>query len=224
LDREEMVALLFNGRARIGNDHPIVKNLPFYDADAVPQRTRDIEQARSLLADAGFPDGLSSVINHGDPQEIPDLAAIIQRNAAEAGFDLQVNQHPNSTFYGDSWCPESTGDEPPCINADEFGIVDWGHRPVPDVYLTSALQTNGVWNASVYANEDFDALVTQYQASVTVEDQKSAIGQIQKHLWENVPASYPYFFDFLSATRTGVEGLTFTALGHIVLNGASLST
>ena len=222
-DREEMVALLFGGKARIGNDHPIIKSLPFYDPDAVPQRTRDIDRARSLLADAGFPNGFASAINHGEVQEVPDLAAIIQRNAADAGFDLAVNQHPQATFYGDSWCPESAEGEPPCLNADEFGIVDWGHRPTPDVYLTSALETNGVWNASVYANADFDALVKSYQAAVDVAGQTSAISQIQKHLWENVPASYPYFFDYLSATRAGVEGVVFTPLGHILLNGASVS-
>ena len=223
IDREEMVALLYGGKARIANDHPIVKSLPFYDPDAVPQRTRDIEQARSLLADAGFPDGLSSAINHGELQEIPDLAAIIQRNAADAGFDLAVNQHPQATFYGDSWCPESAEGEPPCFNSSEFGIVDYGHRPTPDVYLTSALETNGVWNSSVYANADFDALVKDYQGAIDVAGQKTAIGQIQTHLWENVPAIYPYFFDYLSATRAGVEGIVFTPLGHIIVNGASLS-
>ena len=222
-DRDEMVTLLFAGKGRIGNDHPIVKNLPFYDPDAVPQRTRDIDQARSLLAEAGFPDGMKSAINHGELQEIPDLAAIIQRNALDAGFDLAVNQHPQATFYGDSWCPERAEGEPPCFNADQFGIVDWGHRPTPDVYLTSALETNGVWNASVYANADFDALVKSYQQAVDVAGQTSAISQIQKHLWENVPASYPYFFDYLSATRAGVEGVVFTALGHIIIHGASLS-
>ena len=223
LDREEMVALLFEGRARIGNDHPIVKSLPFYDPDAVPQRTRDIPQARSLLADMGFPDGISSSISHGEVQEVPDLAAIIQRNAADAGFDLAVDQHPQATFYGDSWCPESAEGEPPCFNSSEFGIVDYGHRPTPDVYLTSALETNGVWNSSVYANAEFDALVKQYQGAIDVASQKSAIGQIQKHLWENVPASYPYFFDYLAATKAELQGVTFSALGHILLNQASLS-
>jgi peptide/nickel transport system substrate-binding protein len=136
---------------------------------------------------------------------------------------LAVNQHPQATFYGDSWCPESADGEPPCFNSSEFGIVDYGHRPTPDVYLTSALETNGVWNSSVYANADFDALVKDYQAAIDVQGQKTAIGSIQQHLWENVPAIYPYFFDYLSATRAGVEGIVFTPLGHIIVNGASLS-
>ncbi len=223
IDRDEMVQLLYSGRARIGNDHPIVASLPFYDPDAVPQRTRDLDRSRSLLADAGFPDGLASSISHGELQEIPDLAAIIQRNASEVGIELSVNQFPQATFYGDSWCPESAEGQPPCFNSSEFGIVDYGHRPTPDVYLTSALETNGVWNSSVYANAEFDGFVKDYQAAIDVAGQKAAIGKIQAHLNENLPAIYPYFFDYLSATRVGLDGMVFTPLGHVITNGASLS-
>jgi peptide/nickel transport system substrate-binding protein len=66
-------------------------------------------------------------------------------------------------------------------------------------------------------------LVKEYQAAVNVEGQTAAISQIQKHLWENVPASYPYFFNFLSASRREVDGLIPTALGHVILSGASVT-
>ena len=95
-DRNEMVELLFDGKASIGNDHPIITNLPFYDPDAVPQRVRDIDAARAALAEGGMSDGLSVELNHGELQEIPDLAAIIQRNATDAGFDVTVRQHTHS--------------------------------------------------------------------------------------------------------------------------------
>ena len=147
LDREEMVDLLFAGGARIANDHQVLESLPFYDPDAVEQRSKNVDRARELLAEAGV-DEINAVLNTGDIQDIPDLAAIVQRNCAEAGINLEINTQPNSTFYGDSWCPESAEGEPPCFNSDPIGIVDWGHRPVPDVYFTSNLTTGGVWNAS----------------------------------------------------------------------------
>lgn len=55
-DREQMVNTLFSGRAEIANDHPILSTLPFFDADATPQRTRDIDMAKQLIADAGATD------------------------------------------------------------------------------------------------------------------------------------------------------------------------
>ncbi len=229
LDREQMVATLFEGQGIVANDHPIYPTLPFFDADATPQRPRDIEMARQLLSDAGFPDGLSDTLQVGDIGEVPDLAAIVQQNCAEAGINLEVNVTPNSDFYGEFWCtgaswgsqPETGGPGRPCGASAGIGIVDYGHRPVPDIFLTRALQTDGDWNSSNYADSDYDALVTQYQASVDVEGQKAAIGGIQQKLHEDGPAMYPFFFNYLGGHDSSVSGVEVTALGHIQLQNAS---
>ncbi|MGI9614150.1 MAG: ABC transporter substrate-binding protein, partial [Acidimicrobiales bacterium] len=219
LDREQMVTTLFSGRAEVANDHPVLPSLPFFDPDATPQRTRDIDMAKSLLAEAGV-ESITANIECGDIQEVPELAAIIQQNAAEAGFDLSVQVQDNSTFYGDSWCPGGPDDRP-CGDADEFGIVDYGHRPVPDIYFSSALATGGVWNSSNYASEEFDQQLSNYRTSVDVDGQKTAIGEIQKILHEDTPACYPYFYNYLSGHDSSVSGVSSTALGHTILSKAS---
>ncbi len=219
LDRDQMVATLFSGRAEVANDHPVLSSLPFFDPDAVPQRTRDIDMAKSLLAEAGV-ESITANIECGNLQEIPELAAIIQQNAAEAGFELSVQVQDNSTFYGDSWCPGGPDDRP-CGDADEFGIVDYGHRPTPDVYFSSALATGGVWNSSNYASDDFDRLLSEYRTSVDVDGQKKAIGEIQKLLHEDTPACYPFFFNYLSGHDSSVSGMISTALGHTIVSSAS---
>ncbi len=219
LDREQMVSTLFNGRAEVANDHPVLSSLPFFDEAATPQRTRDIEKAKSLLAEAGV-DRISATIDIGNLGEIPEMAAIMQQNAAEAGFDLTVNTQDNSTFYGDAWCPGGT-DERPCADATEFGIVDYGHRPVPDIYLSAALSTGGVWNSSNYANPDFDQKLSEYRTSVDVEGQKAAIGEIQKILHEDTPACYAVFYNYLSGHDSSVSGVQVTALGHVITSKAS---
>jgi peptide/nickel transport system substrate-binding protein len=109
----------------------------------------------------------------------------------------------------------------PCDNSSEFGIVDYGHRPIPDIFLGSALSSGGVWNSSNYANPDFDAKLSEYRTSVDVDGQKAAISEIQKIVWEDVPASYPYFFDYLGGHDSSVSGVQTTALGHTVLGKAS---
>ena len=219
LDREQMVTTLFSGRAQVANDHPVVASLPFFDPDATPQRTRDIDMAKSLLAEAGV-ESITADIQCGNLGEVPELAAIIQQNAAEAGFDLSVQVQDNSTFYGDSWCPGGTDDRP-CADADEFGIVDYGHRPVPDIFFGSALATGGVWNSSNYASEEFDQQLSNYRTSIDVDGQKKAVGEIQKILHEDTPACYPYFFNYLSGHDSGVSGVRTTALGHTIVSSAS---
>ncbi len=221
-DREQMVNTLFAGRGLVANDHPVLQSLPFYDPDAVPQRSRDIDMAKQLLSDAGV-EGITAVIDTGDLQEIPDLAAIFQQNAAEAGINLTVNTQSNSTFYGAAWCPGANADDPnlPCDNSSEFGIVDYGHRPTPDVYFSSALASGGVWNSSNYANPEFDAKLSEYRQAIDVDGQKAAVGAMQKILWEDVPAVYPYFYNFLAGHDSSVTGVRTTALGHTIVSGAS---
>jgi len=189
LDREQMVSTLFSGRAEIANDHPILSTLPFFDADATPQRTRDIDKAKALLAEAGI-DEINSTFSCGDLGEVPDLAAIVQQNAAEAGINLQVDVQSNSTFYGDAWCPGANPDDPtlPCDGAGSFGAVDYGHRPIPDIFLSSALATGGVWNSSNYSSEEYDGLLSDYRTAPDVAGQKEAIGKIQKLLHVDQPA------------------------------------
>ncbi len=221
-DRDQMVNTLFSGRAVIANDHPILSSLPFFDPDATPQRTRDIEMAKQLIADSGVTD-LTGTIECGDLGEVPDLARIIQQNAAEAGFDLTVNVQSNSTFYGDSWCPGPNEDDPnlPCDGSSDLGIVDYGHRPTPDIFLSSALSSGGVWNSSNYASDEFDTQLSAYRTAIDVDGQKAAIGSIQQILHEDGPALYPYFFNFLVGHDASVSGVQSTALGHMLLARAS---
>ena len=148
-----MIATLFQGRAVIGNDHVIAPFMPIFNEGAVEQRTKDVEKAKSLLAEAGYEDGLQATLHAVDLQEIPQLAQLIQAGAAEAGIQLEIAVESGDTFYGTQWCPEGT---PPCSGAAELGIVDYGHRPVPDVFLNAALSTGGVWNSSQYSNPAFD--------------------------------------------------------------------
>ena len=74
-DREQMISTLFQGRAVIGNDHVIAPFMPFFNEGAVEQRTKDVERARSLLAEAGArgrsPGGAARRRPAGDPRSWP---------------------------------------------------------------------------------------------------------------------------------------------------------
>jgi len=101
------------------------------------------------------------------------------------------------------------------------GAVDYGHRPIPDIFLSSALSSGGVWNSSNYASDTFDGLLSDYRTAPDVDGQKTAIGAIQKLMHEDQPALYPYFFNFLAGHDENVSGVQATALGHIVTSKAS---
>ena len=220
LDREQMVTTLFSGRAEVANDHPVLPSLPFFDPDAVPQRTRDIEQAKSLLAEAG----VESITANIEWRESAGDPGARGHHPAERGRGRLRPRRPGSGqrhVLRRLMVPRGVPDDRPCADADEFGIVDYGHRPTPDVYFSSALATGGVWNSSNYASEEFDQQLSNYRTSVDVDGQQKAIGEIQKILHEDTPACYPYFFNYLSGHDSSVSGMSSTALGHTIVSNAS---
>ena len=219
-DREQMIQTLFQGRAVIANDHVIAPFMPFFNEGAVEQRTKDVERARSLLAEAGLEGGLQAVLHYAELQEIPELAQLIQSGAAEAGIDLELAIESLDTFYGSQWCPEEPAD-PPCSGAAELGIVDYGHRPTPDVFLNAALKTNGVWNSSQYSSTALDDAFTAYQESVGVEAQTEAAGTLETLLNDEVPIGLPFFYNYLSGHSNSFQGVRVSALGQMFTEKAS---
>ena len=206
LDRDAMIQQLFKGRADLGNDHVIAPIYPYFD-DSVPQRTRDVEKAKSLLAAAGTPT-ISAQLHAGQLLEIPDLATLIKSQAAEAGFNLEVAVENLETFYNAQWCPPEPAD-PPCSGAAELGIVDYGHRATPDVYLNAALKTKGIWNSSQYASSEFDAAFGEFQAAIGVDAQKTACKKIETILNEDVAVALPYWYNYLAGSSKKFSGILF---------------
>jgi peptide/nickel transport system substrate-binding protein len=110
-----------------------------------------------------------------------------------------------------------------------MSLVDYGHRSVPNVFLTAPLETinaktgTGPWNAAHFNNAQYDKLVAQYIAAVDVTTQKGLAGQIETLLLAQTPIIYGYFYNYLTATAQGVTGVYPTAIGHLFLYNAAKS-
>jgi peptide/nickel transport system substrate-binding protein len=214
LDRKAMIQSLFKGYSDLGNDNPFAPVYPFTDT-SVPQRERDVAKAKQLMSDAGA-SNISATLHAVKLQDIPDLAVLVKSGAADAGFNLNVSVEDAGPFYGKSWCPTQPKD-PPCSGDAELGIVDYGHRGVPDIYLNAALSTKGVWNSAQYHNPTYDAAFKSYQESVGVDAQKAAAGKIETMLLEDSPTLFPYFYNYLSAHSKQFANIEATAIGHMFL-------
>lgn len=204
LDREELVEGLLGGFGSVGNDHPIWDVFPMYDDGAVPQRTQDLEEAQALLEAAGYPDGFSARLDVLDFAEVALLAQTVEAWAAQIGIDLDVNVFDADTYYADYW-----------LAADQSaGIVNYGHRGVPHVYLGAPLLSTGTWNASHWNNPEYDALFAEFSGAPDTDTERELAGQIQSLLWEEVPFIVPYYIHFISVTVPNFEGLVTTGMGH----------
>lgn len=214
LDRERLVQGLMRGRAEPGNDSPFAPVYPSTDA-SVPQRTQDITQAKELLAAAGVTPGTKITLTTQRYQEIPEYAQLLQNAVREIGLEMELNVMDVGTYYGDAVFGKSNWLD------STMGITDFGHRGVPNVYLSAPLRSEGTWNAAHFKNAQYDTLAAGYIAALDLEAQKAEAGKIQRLLLEETPIIYGYFFDYLSATAQGVTGVNPTAMSQIFLDRAS---
>ncbi len=222
LNRPEIITALWKGYADLGNDSPFAPVFPSTDT-SVPQRVQNISQAKSLLAAAGHPSGFSTKLITEDFLEIPQYAQIVVQAAAAIGVKINLTVESSSQYYG-----KATFGNSDWLDAT-MSLVDYGHRSVPNVFLTAPLETTnatagtGPWNAAHFSNTQYDKLVAQYIAATDVSSQRSVAGQIQTLLLNETPIIFGYFYNYLTATAMGVNGVYPTAIGHLFLYNASKS-
>ena len=216
-DREKMIEKLLGGRGTVANDHVIFDLYPYFDA-SVEQRTVDIDKAKALLKEAGA-EGMSATLYFIKGAEMPGEATLIKEGAAKAGIDIKLVGSDYGSFYGKYWCPAEPAD-PPCSGAAELGIVDYGHRGTPNVFLNAAFSTKGVWNSSQYASEAFMKSFTAYQAAVGVDTQMAACKDIETVLNDDVPVGVCYSRTEMAAYNKKFQGIQNTAMGFTFLDAA----
>ena len=207
LDRNQIVQGLFQGKADLGNDSPFAPVYPMTDT-SVPQRNVNLDQAKSLLSEAGQSGGFSTELVAINKQEVPQFAQIVVEAAKQIGVNIKLSTPDSTTYYGAGVPGKS-----PWLDSI-MSLVDYGHRGVPNVFLQAPLESNGTWNAAHFKNSQYDKLVGQYIAAVDLQSQRSYAKQIQTLLLDETPIIFAYFYNYLSATRAGLSGLRASAMGQ----------
>ena len=218
LNRPQILQTLFSGHGTVGNDSPFWTGFPSHDP-SVHQRTQNIALAKALLAAAGKPN-LKFAITTYRTQEIPDYAQIIQSSAAQAGMNVSLEFLSSGDYYG---APAGTdyNTNTPWLNRPAV-ITDYGHRGIPNVFLTAPLVTGGAWNQSHYANPVYDSAVKSFIAAADLTSQRKYAKQIEGILLRDTPIVYSYFYNYVAAGTSKVKGYQPEGLGAIELRGVSL--
>ncbi|MSP82160.1 MAG: ABC transporter substrate-binding protein [Alphaproteobacteria bacterium] len=194
MDRQGLVDASVLGFGEPANDNPHPPSVAgAYRTDVIAQ---DIEGAKALLAEAGYPDGIEVDIYTADVLPgLVNLAEAYAQMAAEAGITVKVNRVPTDSFWTDTWMKQA------------FVTDAWSLRPIGNA-LNLVYRSGVPWNETAWARPDFDALLDQ--ARVEVDDAKRAdlYNQAQKMLTEEGGVIAPVFAHALAAMRSNCSGYT----------------
>ena len=218
LGRPQIASGLWGKYAQIGNDSPMWPGYAFTDK-SVAQRKQDLAKAKSLLKAANATN-LKLTLTCYRSFEMPAYAQRVASDLKKIGITCSVKvftsaQYFNGVSFG------AKGKLAPWLSTD-FGIIDYGHRPVPTTYLNAALKSGGVWNAARYANKKFDKSVADFIASVDLQSQKKFAKAIQTQLLKDTPAIYAYFYNFIAAASPKVKGYVPDGIAIVNLRGVTL--
>lgn len=177
--------LVYQGRGTAGEHHHVSPVHPEYFA--LPTLKQDIEQAKKLLAEAGFANGLEVSIDCGNtngPWQ-QQVCEILQGQLAQAGIKLNINLMPAEQYWA-IW------DQTP------FGLTAWTHRPLGTMVLSVGYRTGVPWNESKFASKEFDEALDAAEGLVDVEQRRAAMEKVEKILQDAAvmvqPLWQPKFF------------------------------
>ena len=192
-DARRQLDIAHQGLGIVAEHHHVATIHPEYFA--LPPFKQDIEGAKKLLAEAGYPNGIEMTCNVGNTEGVweQDSVAVLKEDAAKAGINIKMNVMPQAQYW-DVWTKAP------------LSLTSWTHRPLAVMVLGLAYRTGVPWNESSYANPEFDAALTEAESTLDVEHRRVKMEKVEKILQGDAVMVQPFFRSVFTAVRDNVVG------------------
>lgn len=172
----------------------------WYDDTGVFGAEQDVEAAKALLAEAGFPDGLK-VEYLGLPQypELLKTGQVLREQLKAIGIDMEIKPVDVSVWF-DAYV---TGGYQ-ITSAYQERTID------PDNFYSLVIRSGGPVNTTFYANPDVDALIDQAAASVDMDERMGLYRQIRGIVTKDAPIVFAHFETLHYLMNKNVAGSAIT--------------
>lgn len=104
VDRQQLAKLAYRGRAEVTADVPLPPSSRFYPASLKDVRPPNPKEAKRLLAEAGYPNGLDIQLHTmpGSPGMV-EQCVVFAESAKAAGVRISIVQEPVATYFEKVW-------------------------------------------------------------------------------------------------------------------------
>ena len=208
VNREAIVQAATLGQGVVGYDHPLAPTDPRFTPQYAPP-AYDPELAKSLLEQAGYPNGIDITLHTADvaPGHV-EMALAFKESAAAAGIRVDVQRGPAEGYWLDKWFVEP------------LSTISWTPRGVDSV-MSEVYDSASTMNVEQYFNPVLDDLIVKARGQ-DLEGQKETYAEIQRILVDDVPIIITAFQPSLLGVRNHVRGVVAHPLGIMIVRDAWL--
>jgi peptide/nickel transport system substrate-binding protein len=210
IDRQAMtdIAMFGHGTPTVT---PIPPTHPFFRADLL--KPPDIEGAKKLLAEAGFPNGfpIEMIIATGSPWE-ERMGTAFRDAAKQVGVTVSLRVVP-----GDKFDAEMEG-------KIAFSVDGFFGRPTPDTMLYAWYHSTGSWNNTLwhYNNPEVDKILDAARATGDKAVQKDLYGRFQEIVAKDGPSCLVFVRNFACGVSKKVQAFTGSPQMWVDINNVSI--
>ncbi|WP_439521170.1 ABC transporter substrate-binding protein [Marivita sp.] len=208
IDRNAINQVVFEGAFAPGNQ-PFPSTSPWYNKD-FPVPARDVEAAKALLAEAGYPDGIDLEVQAPNTTVPLQMMQVIQSMAAEAGIRISIVAKEFATQLAD----QSAGD----YVASQVG---WSGRVDPDGNNHQFVTTDGGINDSKFSDPKVDELMNAARVAATTEERRALYNEAMVIMLDELPRLFLYHQTWIWAHNASLKGFTPYPDGMIRLEGVT---
>lgn len=168
-------------------------------SDAGYSATYDLAKAKSLLAEAGYPNGFSFDFTLGSGfDDWSDDAVLIQAELAKIGVTMNIHKMARPQFL-----------EALATKKVQSYISRWtSFVNDPGYHLGLLMTSSGSSNYMNYHNSEVDSLWTQASTQPDQGKRNELYGKAQELIDADAPWAYLYEYNIVVAERKGVQGYT----------------
>ena len=191
IDRAKVIQTSLLGAGTPAEDHHVAPSHPEYAA--LPKYPRDVEKAKKLLAEAGYPNGFTiDMVTRPDPVWELNTAQVLAQQFKDIGVQVNLKPLPSAQYW-EVWTQVP------------FSLTGWGHRPLAVMTLSLAYRSNAAWNESHYSNPEFDALLTQAEGVLDPKERSKVMAKIEALMQDDGPIVQPFWRIFSTVMDKKVQ-------------------
>lgn len=159
----------------------------------------DVEKAKQLLAEAGYPDGFKTTIWTNDNKERIDVAEVVQSQLKGIGIDVEINVMEWGAYL-----------DATAKGEHDMFILGWsnmtGDADYNQYFLFHSEAQGEVGNRSFYSNPRVDELINLGRQEIDPYKRHEYYKEAQAIEMEEAPMVFLRNTEYLVAVGQGVEG------------------